>query len=117
MKTVLYAFFSAVLLAMLWVTVTASMDRNVLDAAVEIWQDPWGKATLFDAYFAFLTVYVWMAYREPTWWRRGVWLLLVLTLGNFAIAVYALLALRRVPPGAPWSRIFEPLPRPNGGAA
>jgi hypothetical protein len=111
MKAWLYVFFSAVLLAMLWVTVTASMDRSVFEAAAQIWNDPWGKATLFDAYFAFLTVFIWIAYRETSWWRRGVWLVLLLTLGNFAIAAYFLLALRGLPASTPWTGLFE---RPTG---
>ena len=66
-KTLLTLFFVAVLLAMFWVAITASLDRDVLTAASEIWEDPWGKATLFDAYFAFLTVFIWIAYRESGW--------------------------------------------------
>ena len=107
MKTFLYVAFSAVLAAMLWVTVTASLDRSVLQAAGEIWSDPWGKATLFDAYFAFLTVYLWIAWRERGWARRILWLVLILTLGNFAIAAYFLIALYRIGPGGSWTEIFE----------
>ncbi len=107
MKALLYLFFSFVLLGMLWVTVTASMERSVLQAASEIWADPWGKATLFDAYFAFLTVFIWIAYREPNWLRRGIWLVLLLVLGNFAIAAYFLIALKRLPPSTPWTGLFE----------
>lgn len=110
MKTFLYLAFIAVLIAMTWVTVTASLDRNVLVAAVEIWNDPWGKATLFDAYFAFLTVYLWIAFRERGWGRRALWLVLILTLGNFAIAAYFLLALKQLGPGRPWTALFEPAP-------
>ena len=77
MKTFLYFAFTAVLVAMTWVTVTASLDRSVLTAAGEIWSDPWGKATLFDTYFAFLTVYVWIAYRERGTLARLGWLLLI----------------------------------------
>lgn len=110
MKTFLKCCFSAVLVAMVWVTVQASQDRSLWVAAPEIWNDPWGMATLFDAYFAFLTVYLWMAYREPTLWRRLLWLVLVLTLGNFAIAAYFLIALWRLPASAPWTRLFEAIP-------
>ncbi len=110
MKTFLYTAFFVVLVAMTWVTVTASLDRSVLVAAVDIWNDPWGKATLFDAYFAFLTVYLWIAYREQGWWRRLLWLLLILTLGNFAIAAYFLLALRQLGPEQPWTGLFERAP-------
>ena len=109
MENLLYFAFTAVLIAMTWVTVTASFDRSVLVAAVEIWNDPWGKATLFDAYFAFLTVYLWIAYRERGTWTRLLWLLLILTLGNFAIAAYFLLALKKLRPDRPWTALFEPV--------
>nr|XP_061812159.1 uncharacterized protein LOC133603018 [Nerophis lumbriciformis] len=66
------AYFALVLVIMTWVTVTASLDRNVLTAAAEIWADPWGKATLFDAYLAFLTVYLWIAYREASWPKQSI---------------------------------------------
>ena len=110
MKTFLYLAFTAVLAAMAWVTVTASLDRSVLQAASEIWNDPWGKATLFDAYFAFLTVYLWIAFRERGLWPRLLWLVAILTLGNFAIAAYFLLALRKLGPGRPWTALFERAP-------
>lgn len=110
MKALLIVFFSLVLAAMLWVTVTASLDRSVFEAGPEIWNDPWGRATLFDAYFGFLTVFVWIAYRERSWAARGVWLVLLLTLGNFAIAGYFLAALLRLQPWEPWTAIFERRP-------
>ena len=108
MKTFLALAFTAVLAAMTWVTVTASLDRSVLTAAGEIWSDPWGKATLFDTYFAFLTVYLWIAYRERGVAARLLWLLLILTLGNFAIAAYFLLALGKLGPERPRTALFEP---------
>ena len=111
MKRLLQGFFVVVLVAMTWATVVASAERSVIPAAADIWADPWGRATLFDAYFAFLTVYLWMAWREPTWPRRLLWLPLVLTLGNFAIAAYFLLALAGIPADRPWTDLFEPLRR------
>ena len=111
MRRFLQLAFLAVLAAMLWVTWTASLDRDVLTAGRELWADPWGKATLFDAYFAFLTIWLFVAWRERTWLSRILWLLAILVLGNFAIATYFLIALFRLTPGADWGRIFEPLPR------
>lgn len=107
MKRLLIVWFVLVLAAMLWATVTASLDRDVLTAASEIWQDPWGRATLFDAYFAFLTVYLWIAWRERSWGARILWLVLILLLGNFAIAAYALIALLRLPPGEGVEGLFR----------
>lgn len=97
-RKLLAAYFVFVLAAMLWVTVTATLERSVLEAVSDIWSDPWGKATLFDAYFAFLTIYVWIYLRETRAWTRLLWLVLLLTLGNFAIAAYGLRVLLRREP-------------------
>jgi hypothetical protein len=95
----LQALFAAVLLAMIAVTVLASMERNIVDAALALWPDPWFRATLADAYFGFLTVFVWVAYRERSHLARLIWLLLFLGLGNLAIAAYVLIRLARLRPG------------------
>lgn len=108
MKRRLIMFWTVVLVAMIWVTTWASRDRDVLTAGGELWRDPWGRATLFDAYFAFLAVFVWIAWRERTPLRCLLWLVLLLTLGNIAIAVYFLVALFSLPPGVSWDGLFEP---------
>ncbi|MCG8456752.1 MAG: DUF1475 domain-containing protein [Holophagales bacterium] len=113
MRRFLQLAFVGVLVAMTWVTVTASLDRDVLQAAGEIWADPWGKATLFDAYFAFLTVYLWIFFRERSLGSRLGWLAGVLLLGNFAIAAYFLLALGRLGPDGDWRDLFR---RPEASA-
>ncbi|MEM8959999.1 MAG: DUF1475 domain-containing protein [Acidobacteriota bacterium] len=99
MRRLLILVYVLIFLAMLGITIRASLDRDVFTAAAEVWADPWGKALFADAYFAFFTVWLWMAYRERSWWSRLAWLVAVLTTGNFAIAVYALMALARHQPG------------------
>ncbi|MCB1033441.1 MAG: DUF1475 family protein [Acidobacteria bacterium] len=103
-------FYLVVFVAMLWATVTASLDRDVLTAAVEIWSDPWGRATLFDTYFAFLTVWGWINWRERIWAFRLFWLLAILTLGSFAIATYVLWSLAQLPPGSGLDGLFHRKP-------
>ncbi|MEM9292218.1 MAG: DUF1475 family protein [Acidobacteriota bacterium] len=90
MRNLLIAFFSFVILGMLYVTVTASLQEDVLTGGAALWPDPWFRATLADAYFGFLTFYAWLAYRESSWLSRGIWLVAILLLGNFAMAGYAL---------------------------
>lgn len=111
MRTFLKLAFAAVFAAMVWVTWWASLDRDVFTAGAALWADPWGRATLFDTYFAFLTIWLWVAWRERGWPLRLLWLALILTLGNLAIAAYFLIALFRLPPGAPWGEIFRQKPR------
>lgn len=94
-RTLLRLWFGAVLVAMLGVTVWASLDRDVLTAGAQLWRDPWGRATLFDAYFAFVAVWLWIAWRERGLAARLGWLAGILLLGNFAIAAYALGVLAR----------------------
>ena len=92
----LQVVFAGILVLMLWVTVRASLDRSILDAG-EVIADPWGLATLADAYCGFLTFYIWVAYRERTAVGRGVWFVLIMAFGNLAMALYVLLLLRRLP--------------------
>lgn len=63
----------------------------------ETWTHPWFIATLFDAYWGFLTFWCWVVYKEGSWVARGAWLLAILLLGNIAMAVYALIQLFKVP--------------------
>ena len=93
----LKAFFAFVFVCMVTVTVRASLDRSVLVAAVEMARDPWGLATLADAYFGFLTFYGWVAYKETAWLGRALWLVAILLLGNLAMSAYVLLQLFRLP--------------------
>ena len=57
---------------------------------------PKGHATLWDAYFGFLTFYVWVVYKERTIWARILWLLLIMGLGNIAMSLYVLIQLMRL---------------------
>jgi hypothetical protein len=99
MRLLLTIVFATILAAMLAVTIHASRDRSVFAVGPELLGDPWFQATLADAYFGFLTFYVWVAYRERGIWRRALWLVLILALGNIAMSVYMLLALWRWDPG------------------
>jgi hypothetical protein len=87
-------------------TVTASLDRGVFTALGELWPDTWFQATLADAYFAFLFVWIWVAWRERSWPARVAWLIAFLFLGNFAIAAYVILRLARSGRDAPMEKIL-----------
>lgn len=98
--------FSIVLLSMLAVTTWASLHTPIWKIPPEITGHPWFVATLFDTYFAFLTFYAWVAWRETGWVVRVFWLVAILLLGNIAMAVYMLIRLFRVPSDAPVSRVL-----------
>ncbi len=89
--------FTLVLLAMLGVTTWASSLVALWETPRAVATHPWFIATLFDTYFAFLTFYVWVAYKETSNVARIAWLLAILVLGNIAMAVYMLNQLFRLP--------------------
>lgn len=100
MIRLLKIFFVIVLIVMTWGTVSACLDRGVMTALRELWPDPWFKVTIYDTYFAFLTFYLWVFYKETSTALRLLWLAAVLLLGNFTIAAYMLIQLQRLEPGA-----------------
>ena len=96
MKRGLQIFFGLILISMLIVTTWASSYESVFAGGAKILAEPWGIATLFDTYFAFLTFYVWVFYKEKTWLAKSVWLIAILALGNIAMAIYVLRELSRI---------------------
>jgi hypothetical protein len=93
-------FFIIVVISMLGVTGWASMEVALWKIPGEVIGHPWFIATLFDAYWGFLTFYCWVVYKERGWIARICWLIAILLLGNIAMAVYALIQLYRVPADA-----------------
>jgi len=84
---------------MLSVTITASIDQNIFEAVGKMWPNWWFKATLADAYFGFLTFFLWVAYKELRLWRKLLWFALIMLLGNFAMSAYMLLELYKLQVG------------------
>ena len=117
-------YFVLVLAAMTWVSWYASTAPtitslpqfadlvknkegiNVIKGFVTVCSEPWGLATMFDAYFGFLAFWLYVAWRERTVAARAGWLVALLLLGNFAIAAYALLCLRASPGVTDLGQVF-----------
>ena len=100
-------YFILVLVAMTWVSWYASTAPtitslpkyaalagkegiNVIKGFETVCSEPWGLATMFDAYFGFLAFWLYVAWREQTVAARLGWFVALMILGNFAIAGYAL---------------------------
>lgn len=92
----LIVFFCVVLLSMLVVTTWASLYESVFVGGAKIIREPWGIATLFDTYFAFLTFYLWVLYKEKTFLLKIIWLALIIFLGNIAMAIYVLIKIYKL---------------------
>lgn len=99
-------FFSVVLITMLITTTWAGWQVPLWEIPGEVGRHPWFIATLVDAYWGFLTFYLWVVYRESTWSSRLLWLVTVLALGNIAMAIYVLAIVLRLPRNASPERIL-----------
>jgi hypothetical protein len=106
MRTTLKLLFGLILLGMLGITTAASLQQGIVPAARNLWPDLWFRATLLDAYFGFLTFTVWVFYKEPRPGARVVWFVLIMCLGNIAMAVYVLIQLFRLPPDEPLATLL-----------
>ena len=98
MKTALQLLFGAIFLWMTVLTIRTSLAVSLWSAWDSFAANPWAVATLYDAYFGFITFWVWMAYKENTLWSRLLWLVLILGLGNIAMSLYVLIQLSRLKP-------------------
>ena len=106
-RSALRLLFAGILAAMLVVTSWASLSQPVWQWQGLVRQPDraWTIATLADAYAGFLTFYAWVYYKER-WPGRLVWFVLIMLLGNIAIASYMLRELGRLAPGEPVSRLL-----------
>ena len=101
MKKLLQVLFATIFLWMTVLTVRTSLEVSLWDAWDSFAANPWAVATLYYAYFGFLTFFVWVAYKERTHLRRLLWLVLILGLGNIAMSLYVLIQLFRLKPEQP----------------
>lgn len=107
MKTFLTTVCCAVLAVMLSVTISASLHQDLISATRQLWPDPWFRATLADAYCGFLFFWLWVAGREQSLAKSSLWFVLIMTLGNLAMAGYLLLQLRQIRSGDNIDSLFS----------
>lgn len=102
----LRGFFLVVLASMLAVTSWASHHTPLWAIPRTVFGHPWFVATLFDAYWGFLTFYVWVAWKEQSPAARLLWFLSITALGNIAMSAYMLRELFAEPPGGTLAGVF-----------
>jgi hypothetical protein len=106
MIVALRCLFIAILLVMLIGTAWAVAQEDVFVGGHHILAYRWGVMTLFDAYFGFITFFVWVAYKESSNLARVAWFVAIMLLGNIAMASYMLIQLFRVPADAAIERVL-----------
>jgi hypothetical protein len=91
-KRALQWLFSFILVSLLGYTAWASTQQSVLDwgGLTTPPDNLWTIATLIDAYFGFITFYVWVLWKEPRALPRVAWFAAIMLLGNMAMAAYVL---------------------------
>ncbi len=107
-KTALRLIFGFIFVSLFAYTSWASTQQAVWDwrGLVDGPDRWWTIATLIDAYYAFLTFYVWVFYKETRALPRLGWFVGIMLLGNMAMAAYVLLQLARLREGEPASAIL-----------
>jgi predicted permease len=107
-KTVLRLLFGFIFVSLLAFTSWASVQQPIWE-----WQglvtrpdNGWTIATLIDAYYGFLTFYVWVFYKESRLLPRLGWFIAIMLLGNMAMAAYVLIQLSRLRSDEPASAIL-----------
>lgn len=66
---------------------------------------PWGQVSLVDVYTGFILFSMWVVYREKSNLWRVIWVVVIMIMGNWATALYALLALNSS--NGDWQKLFH----------
>jgi hypothetical protein len=98
-KAFLIALFGGIFVWMLIMTTLTSLRMPIWEAFDTFGDNPWAVATLWDAYFGFVTFYVWVAWKEKRMNQRVLWFVLIMGLGNITMSLYVLRELYRLPAG------------------
>ena len=98
--------FAGIFVFMVVLTIRTSLESNLIAVLPGMLNHPWTIATLWDAYFGFLTFYVWVAYKETRLSSRIIWFFLIMGLGNMAMSLYVLVELFRLPDQASFESLL-----------
>ena len=61
-----------------------------------------------DAYYGFITFFVWLCFKERSMVTRVAWFIAIMALGNMAMASYVLIQLFRLRADEPLSAVLLP---------
>jgi hypothetical protein len=107
LKLFLKVLFGFIFVFMVAMTIRTSLQQSLWDARPAFLASPWSMATLYDAYFGFLTFFCWLAWRERSTAVKVGWFILIMGLGNIAMSLYLLVQLFRLKPEESVSGLFQ----------
>jgi hypothetical protein len=91
---------------MCYVVITTSLESSLFREWNFLGSIPWMRATLWDFYTNVLVIFIWICYKEKTIISKGIWLILLVTLGSIASCTYMLIQLFRLPPKEGLKELF-----------
>jgi hypothetical protein len=99
-KRALQTLFGFVLVSLTAYNLWVSTRQSVLDwgGLTTPPDNLWTIATLIDAYYGFLTFYVWVLWKETRALPRVLWFVAIMALGNIAMSADVLRQLARLKP-------------------
>lgn len=95
----LKVLFLALCIYMTWVVVHTSLRSSLIDEWNTLVGIPWMTATLKDFYTNVFVLFLWVCWKEPRHWKKGLWLILLVCLGSIATTLYVLIQLFRLKQG------------------
>ena len=81
------------ILAMTAVLIYGFTVGNFSADGAELLQNPWGIVSLVDLYVGFALFSGWIIYREKSFGRSLIWVILMMVLGFFTASLYSFMAL------------------------
>ncbi len=83
-------FLIAVLIFMVYVVVSTSLESNLFREWDYLSSIPWMQATLWDFYANILLIALWVTYKEKNRWKAVAWIISFFFLGSIATIAYVL---------------------------
>lgn len=92
------------LLAMTAVLIYGFTVGNFAVEGSQLLSMPWGIVSMVDLYVGFTLFSAWIVFREKAWLPSVIWVVLMMTMGFWAGALYTFIALQTS--GNDWRRFF-----------
>ena len=67
---------------------------NIIEEGKQLLAMPWGIVSLVDLYVGFILFSMWIVYREKSFIRSLIWVVLMMVLGFFTASLYTFIALQ-----------------------
>jgi hypothetical protein len=92
------------ILAMTAVLIYGFAAGNFQTDGAALLQNPWGIVSLVDLYTGFVLFSAWIAYREKSFLRSLIWIVLMMVLGFFTASLYVFISLNAS--GGDWKKFW-----------